>query len=281
MESRDFNPYVRFCAPVLLKNDYPKPARAYDYRLFYVLEGGFVLHTAKKSVTVTGGGIALIPPGTSYRLTLDGFGKSKHIIVNFDLTADRIGTPPKTVFEPNEFREEEVLREALPAFSSPFTLENALFCKELLLEMCEEMSGERAGAADLLSGLCKAVLALIAREKEARLHPPADRGDVLCGQIKEYVDAFFAEPIDNTTVARHFGYHPYYLNALFKKKTGQTLRSYIIDRRLNEAKGMLLHSDATVAEIGQACGFTGASYFSECFSAHLGISPKEYRERGR
>ncbi|MBQ8858551.1 MAG: AraC family transcriptional regulator [Clostridia bacterium] len=30
---------------------------------------------------------------------------------------------------------------------------------------------------------------------------------------------------------------------------------------------------------GQACGFAGSAYFSECFSARVGISPKEYRKR--
>ena len=133
----------------------------------------------------------------------------------------------------------------------------------------------------MLSGLCKTLLTLIAREAEERAPSPADRGDILCEQVKEYVNASFAEPLDNAAIAKRFGYHPYYLNALFKKKTGQTLRSYIIDRRLAAARALLLGSDSSIAEIGQACGFSGASYFTECFSARLGVSPKEYRERGR
>lgn len=280
VKSREFNPHVRFCAPVLLKNDYPKPARACDHRLFFVLEGGFTVHTPKENRTVAAGGLLLIPPSVPYRLTLEEFGNSKHIIVNFDFVADRIGAPPRTVFEPNEFHEEDIYsREAPPAFKEVFTLDGTPFCKDILLAMCEEMQNEREGASDLLSGLCKTLLTLLMREKER--HTPTDRGDILCEQVKAYINTAFSTPIDNATLARRFGYHPYYLNSLFKKKTGQTLRSYIIDRRLAEAKILLLRGDATVAEIGQACGFTGASYFSECFSARFGISPKEYREQGR
>ena len=41
MDIRAFNPHVRFCSAVWLHSEYEKRARAYDYRLFYVLFGGF------------------------------------------------------------------------------------------------------------------------------------------------------------------------------------------------------------------------------------------------
>jgi AraC-like DNA-binding protein len=39
--------------------------------------------------------------------------------------------------------------------------------------------------------------------------------------------------------------------------------------------------EKSIAEIGMLCVFSGASYFSECFKAHVGVTPREYRQRAK
>ena len=277
MDIKDLNPYVRFCSSVNLSSPYPRLLKAYDFRLFYVLEGGFTACFEDKSIEVGKGGLVVFPPATAYRLIPNKCGKSNHIIVNYDLVCKNYGTPTKKLEETDGFRMEEVYStECFAPFDKILYIEKGFFCADMLLEMCKEMKEERRGYLEMLSGQFKTLLIKIMRESEKN---SSDRGDALCEKIKEYILAEYDREITNEDIARNFGYHPYYINALFKRKTGQTMRSFIIDRRVDRAKELLLTSSHSVAVIGSECGFSSPSYFSEVFLKRTGISPGEYRRK--
>ena len=127
----------------------------------------------------------------------------------------------------------------------------------------------------------KVLISRIAREWARRESEPRDSGGVLCERIKEYIKSSITGEMNNVSVAKKFGYHPYYLNSLFKKKNGTTLHEYITEKRLGYAKELLLSTDLSIAEIGERCGFSGASYFTECFSKRIGVTPSEYRSKAK
>lgn len=282
MDIKDFNPYVRFCSAVWLYSDYQKAAKAYDYRLFYVLSGGFTAVFEDRSIEVREGGLLLFPPGTAYRLTLGECQKSNHIIVNFDFVSANWGTPTRMTFEPNAFFENEIYSsECIEPFSNILHMEDASFCRELLFKMCDERKASRIRSGEILSAMMKLLLSLISREASIIEKKTASESERLCAQIKDYIKSAYPEEIDNGSIAKKFGYHPYYLNTLFKKTTGVTLHTHITERRLEMAREMLLTTDKSIAEIGRLCGFTGASYFSECFKQRTGLTPSEYRQRAK
>lgn len=70
---------------------------------------------------------------------------------------------------------------------------------------------------------------------------------------------------------------PGHLNDLTKVATGQTARSLIKARIVLEAKRLLAHSDAPVAEIAADLGFPDPSYFGRFFQRHVGQSPGDFR----
>ena len=282
MELQRFNPHVRFCSAVWLHSEYERTARAYDFRLFYVLSGSFTACFEEKTITVREGGVLLFPPNRPYRIIPDEYKKSNHIIVNFDFVSDKADIPPLTVFEPNKFLPERICStECLEPFSDIFHMENAFFCREILQRMCEEMKGDQPHAAEALSGMMKHLLALLSREASTASHKSGSAPERLCAQITDYLNTAALGAINNSAIAKEFGYHPYYLNALFKKTTGATLHTHITKRRLEIARELLLSSEKSIAEIGRMCGFSGASYFSESFKSHMGITPSEYRQRAK
>ena len=166
-------------------------------------------------------------------------------------------------------------------FLDIFHMENAFFCREVLQKMCEEMKADRPHAAEMLSGMMKQLPLLISREASAANHMPQSAPERLCAQVTDYLKVAALGEIDNSAIAKEFGYHPYYLNAVFKKTTGATLHTHVVKRRLEIARELLLSSEKSIAEIGRLCGFSGASYFSESFKAHVGITPSEYRQRAK
>lgn len=63
----------------------------------------------------------------------------------------------------------------------------------------------------------------------------------------------------------------------FKELTGQSLGNYILDRKLNRAKEMLLSTNMTINEISDALGFTTQRYFSTFFKDKTGMTPTAFR----
>lgn len=95
--------------------------------------------------------------------------------------------------------------------------------------------------------------------------------------ICDFLNENFCKQITNKMLAEKFHYHPYYLNRIFKEKVGVTIRRYIIEHRLSEAKRRLTEEDTPIGIIAIECGFGTTSYFSRQFKAFEGVSPSEYR----
>lgn len=64
-----------------------------------------------------------------------------------------------------------------------------------------------------------------------------------------------------------------------KQLTGQTPVEYIKNIRMKKAAMLLEQHKFTVSEVMYMVGYSSSSYFSKCFSAAFGMSPKEYSER--
>ncbi|MCA8829175.1 AraC family transcriptional regulator [Hymenobacter pini] len=70
---------------------------------------------------------------------------------------------------------------------------------------------------------------------------------------------------------------PNHLNALCKRHLAKTASTLIQERVLIEARRLLRHTDATVAQIADQLGFEDASYFGRYFRKHTGQTPETFR----
>ena len=71
-----------------------------------------------------------------------------------------------------------------------------------------------------------------------------------------------------------------YLSKLFQKETGQKFNSYLLTKKVNMAKELLIFdSNKKIYEIFDQLGFdTNSRYFSQVFKKYTGLTPSEYRE---
>jgi AraC family transcriptional regulator len=67
----------------------------------------------------------------------------------------------------------------------------------------------------------------------------------------------------------------------FRKTTGRPPHRWLVERRIERAKEMLLKSDLSLAEIALLCGFSDQSHFSKVFAGALGAPPGEWRRSRR
>lgn len=72
-----------------------------------------------------------------------------------------------------------------------------------------------------------------------------------------------------------------YLSQLIKKETGLSLTNYIQKQRIEEAKRLLDYFDDPISTIGSRLTFYDQAHFVKVFKKHAGVTPKQYRNRGK
>ena len=98
-----------------------------------------------------------------------------------------------------------------------------------------------------------------------------------CVKAMDYVYDHLHERIDVWEVAEFVGVERSYLSKLFHKEVGQTISDYIMEKKLQTARNMLLYSDFSCTEISQYLAFASGSYFAKCFKTKYGATPNSYR----
>ena len=68
------------------------------------------------------------------------------------------------------------------------------------------------------------------------------------------------------------------LNAMSRKELGHSMLDEIVRLRIEEAKHLIVSSDAKLAAIAATTGFCNASYFSKVFRRQTGMTPRAWRD---
>jgi AraC-like DNA-binding protein len=79
--------------------------------------------------------------------------------------------------------------------------------------------------------------------------------------------------------AKRLGYSESTLSRACVAATGYTAKQAIDLRVALEARRMLVHSDATVAQIGHRLGFSEPTNFVKFFRRTCGVTPLDFRSR--
>ncbi len=97
--------------------------------------------------------------------------------------------------------------------------------------------------------------------------------------IKEYLDKNFTKQLNLDEIASHFYISKFYLTREFKKVFNTTVIQYILNKRIDYAKELLIHSNKSIEEISEACGFNDQSYFSRQFKKKENMTCLAYRKK--
>ncbi|MCS7459700.1 AraC family transcriptional regulator [Paenibacillus doosanensis] len=98
-------------------------------------------------------------------------------------------------------------------------------------------------------------------------------------KAEKYIEMNFAEDISMDEMAAKLHVHPSHLMRVFKKEKGMTISYYRNQRRLKEAKQLILFSHLSMTEIAIMVGFGNSQYFSNFFKKAEGITPLEFKKR--
>jgi len=123
-------------------------------------------------------------------------------------------------------------------------------------------------------------LALVQRATGDAVLPTPTRGSMTANRLRlldEFIDAGLDGPLSVQEMAALLGLSEGFFIRAFKEATGKSPHSYLIDRRLVRARGLLCASAQRLADIAQACGFASQAHMATTFRQRLGVSPRAMR----
>jgi AraC family transcriptional regulator len=82
-------------------------------------------------------------------------------------------------------------------------------------------------------------------------------------------------------LARECALSPGYFARAFRQTTGSTPHQWLVRKRVERAKELLLRGTLSLAEIGVGCGFVDQSHFTRVFTKLEGDSPGRWRQKHR
>ena len=75
------------------------------------------------------------------------------------------------------------------------------------------------------------------------------------------------------------GYSHSHLCKIFKQKTGQSLKDYHTQLKVEYAVSLLLNAQLSILDISTALGYSSLSHFIKIFKAHTSLTPVQYRKK--
>lgn len=271
MDCTRLNPVIRSVS-LYEKINRTEECISYDCRVIYLISGELTaVVDGEKLRHLSPGNLLYIPAGTPYKL------KSKYlraVAVAFDPTdarpepADRIAPALAADFD-EELCHKDGLESPLDRHILLSDMESE---RDAFIRMSNLFTSAEGHYRAQISAIFKLILLKVIEASDENALPGR-----MVEELDNYIRENSSDEISNTEIGAIFGYHPFYVSRMLKERKGITLRQYIINYRLKNAKRLLELTDKSAAEIAEECGFTDASYFAKTFKGAFGMTPKEYR----
>ncbi|WP_224249360.1 helix-turn-helix transcriptional regulator [Hyalangium gracile] len=72
-----------------------------------------------------------------------------------------------------------------------------------------------------------------------------------------------------------------HLKTLFKRSTGLPVHEYVIQRRVERARSLLMRGELPAGQVALEAGFSHQSHMARCMRRVLGVTPKAVMARTR
>lgn len=96
-------------------------------------------------------------------------------------------------------------------------------------------------------------------------------------RARAFIDEYYDLPLDLEQIARQASFSRYHFLRLFRTTFDQTPHQYLVRRRIERAKALLVAGDLSITEVCFAVGFQSLGSFSALFHRCAGYPPTEYR----
>lgn len=279
MKLNDIQPFVRQAVIGNLHSGVytGKKIKTRDCRLFYIIHGSGEMLIEGKHYTLKSNSVILFQTGTEYVWQSSDV---RYIAINFDYTQDyshikRTFSPINAEVFPKDNFSHKILFEDAQELNNEIVLFN---CQEesKITNLAVEINTAGEFKDELLSSMLKSIIINIVRQTRERTCQGDTKGSIVARQIIGYIQQNYNKPITNKDLSEHFFFNASYVNRVFKAHTGFSIRTFIIDYRINQAMEILRTQNASISETAFLVGFSDVPHFIKTFKKHVGKTPTEY-----
>ena len=232
-------------------------ARSY-FEMIYIKRGRINTFISGNNVTLIPGSIIIISPETEYMLTVSS-PECEIIVFSFNQIYNFLKTDNYALLRP-----------------SP---KNEIIC---LIDRLIQKNNSYDVTDEILTGIYSVQLfiyieKLMSLDYETKMHFFSESDSIV--RAKNYIDKNFRKDIGIFDIAEYVFLSESYLAHLFKNKYGISIKKYIIKKRIELAKDLLLTTDYNSAAISEKVGFSSPQRFNDIFKKICGTTPLSYRKK--
>lgn len=144
-----------------------------------------------------------------------------------------------------------------------------------------ELRDRAAGYHDAVTAQLTLLLVDLARLTADAADELRVRDEPVLGAVFETIEQRYAGPLSLRDVAAELHLTPSYLTTLVRRRTGRTVQDWITERRMTEARRLLIQTDKSVAAIAAQTGYPDPAYFTRAFRHTHGATPTNWRRADR
>ncbi|WP_437880052.1 AraC family transcriptional regulator [Pseudomonas sp. LRF_L74] len=139
---------------------------------------------------------------------------------------------------------------------------------------------ENQDGLSLESELLDLLELVFVRHGGLRALPAAGRDSGVIRRLRDYLEAHCTEAISLEAMAAQMQRHPRHLIEAFRQAYGVPPHTYLLQRRIREAKRMLLKGQSLV-DVALGLGFYDQAHFSGAFRRFTGVTPGRFQRSVR
>jgi len=98
-------------------------------------------------------------------------------------------------------------------------------------------------------------------------------------EITRYITEHYTQELTLHDAAAMVCMEDTYFSKRFKTLTGVGFQEYLTQTRLHAAMQLLEHTNLSIGQIAESCGFSGGNYFGDVFRKWSGMSPTDHRRQ--
>lgn len=251
-------------------------------RIFYVVEGGALLHLPHQTVSLRPGYLYIVPAYTLhsyeceglfvhyYLHVYEGFKSEMNLVEQYDFPVEVAGCQDDDLLFKRMCEQHP---QALLPSSNPEAYDNATHMTNYVERYRDMPLWQKM---ELRGG----ILMLFSRFLRQAV-PHTWTADERMKRVQEFIHSHICEEIDVEELANVACVTKPYLIRLFKREFNISPIQYVNRKKVERAQLLLYTTDMPVKEVSYELGFGDHSYFIRMYRKVTGVTPQEYRRQLR
>lgn len=100
-------------------------------------------------------------------------------------------------------------------------------------------------------------------------------------RVTEYINNHLDQALSLNQLAQVACFSPYHFHRIFVASVGETVNNFTTRLRLEKSARLLKFSKTSILNIALETGFSSAATFSRSFKQYFGLTPMEFRKKGK